>query len=58
MKNLIILSLILIAACSSTSSERTDWSSGGEAQSSFQEQRYQEQVETIRKQTPEARPNF
>lgn len=58
MKQIIILSALFILVVASCSSKNSDWSSGRDAQTSFQEQQYQEQTETMRKQTPEARPNF
>lgn len=58
MKHIIIFSVLFLLWMSCSTSTDKDWSSGRDAQTSFQEQRYQEQVETLRKQVPEARPNF
>lgn len=55
MRRLILLLILMTIGCAS---DRAEWSSGNSAESSFQEQRYQEQVESVRKQVPEARPNF
>lgn len=56
MKYFLSLLLYFLGGCSSLKED--DWASGSGAQSSYEEQRYQEQVESVRKQVPEVRPNF
>lgn len=53
MKHLIILCAVFLVSCSS---ERADWDSGAAAQDAYQQERQEEQVETIRNQLPEVRP--
>lgn len=63
MKHFIFLTLTVLLAisCASTpekKEKRNAWSNGREKERSFQEQRRQEQQETIRDQNPSFRPNF
>lgn len=55
MKHIIFLSVLLALGCSTSPekrAERNAWSDGQEKERSFQEQRRQEQQETIRDQNP------